>query len=77
MHNGVFQTLEEAVRHYETLAKGFVTPDVGELDPELEGAQIGDGGGKSTDVAQLTAFMRALTGSQFKSPARGIAPPSE
>jgi cytochrome c peroxidase len=78
MHNGGFETLSEAALHLEALAKGTVKPVVGKLDPKVaKGAfQLGAGGGKSDDLAAIAEFLKALTGTQVKSPAGGIAPPA-
>jgi len=77
MHNGAFATLEAAVTHYEDLAKGSVTPLVGELDSDVRQGTIrfGAGGGEADDVANMVEFMKALTGSQRSGPRAGVAPP--
>ena len=77
MHNGALATLEAAVTHYEDLAKGSVTPLVGELDSDVRQGTIrfGAGGGEADDVANMVEFMKALTGSQRSGPRAGVAPP--
>ncbi|OGD18401.1 MAG: hypothetical protein A2W03_06740 [Candidatus Aminicenantes bacterium RBG_16_63_16] len=78
MHNGKFGTLARALSHFEELAKGTVKPAVGTLDHKLvKGAfQFGSGGGQSDDLKNVTEFLKALTGTQLKSPVGGIAPPA-
>jgi cytochrome c peroxidase len=77
MHNGNFATLEAAVAHYEELAKGTITPLLGELDTDVrKGTTLfGMGGGEADDVANMVEFMKALTGSQRAAPKGGVAPP--
>jgi cytochrome c peroxidase len=77
MHNGVFAKLEELFSHLEKLAKGEVAPVVGVLDPLVAKGQLlfGAGGGEPEDMKNLAEFLKALTGSQLKGPAGGIAPP--
>ena len=77
MHNGKFATLEAAVAHYEDLAKGAVTAVAGELDSDVQKGTIlfGVGGGEADDVANMVAFMKALTGSQRSGPKGGVDPP--
>jgi cytochrome c peroxidase len=78
MHNGAFKELSVAAAHLEALAKGEVKPVVGKLDPKVaKGAfQFGAGGGNSDDLEAIEEFLKALTGTQVKSPAGGIAPPA-
>jgi cytochrome c peroxidase len=76
MHNGVFPALEDVMHHYEMLARGVLTPMVGESDEDVLAARLGDGGGEMDDISNLTEFMKALTGTSLSSPKRGIAPPS-
>ncbi len=77
-HNGVFEDLPAAAAHLEALAQGKVKPVVGKLDPKVEkGAfQLGAGGGGNDDLNAIGEFLRALTGTQVKSPVGGIAPPA-
>jgi cytochrome c peroxidase len=77
MHNGAFATLEAEMAHYEELAKGTISPLVGELDTDVrKGATLfGAGGGEADDLANMVEFMRALTGSQRAAPKGGVAPP--
>ena len=77
MHNGAFATLEAVMAHYEELAKGTITPLLGELDADVrKGATLfGAGGGEADDLANMVEFMRALTGSQRAAPKGGVAPP--
>ena len=79
MHNGRFDTLEGALRHYEELAKGVVAPVAGELDADVRtGAmRFGAGRGAADDVANMLDFMKALTGSQISGPRGGVAPPGQ
>ena len=60
MHDGRFQTLEEAVEHYVTGVKRSAT-----LDPNL--AKHPDGGVplNTADKRALVAFLRTLTDAQF------------
>jgi cytochrome c peroxidase len=78
MHNGVFFTLPKAVAHFEALAKGGVHPVVGKLDPRVAAGsfKFGAGGGEAGDLKNVAEFLKALTGTQLKSPAGGIAPPA-
>ena len=78
MHNGKFGTLKAAVAHYEELAKGAITPIVGELDSDVrKGTMLfGAGGGEADDVPNMVEFMKALTGSQVPGRKGGVAPPS-
>ena len=78
MHNGAFEELSDVAAHLEALAKGTVKPVVGKLDPKVaKGAfQLGSGGGSRGDLKAVTEFLKALTGTQLKSPAGGTAPPA-
>jgi cytochrome c peroxidase len=78
MHNGVFFTLPKVVAHFDALAKGGVQPVVGKLDPEVAAGtfKFGTGGGEAGDLKSIEEFLKALTGTQLKSPAGGIAPPA-
>jgi cytochrome c peroxidase len=78
MHNGIFTTLEEVLSHYEELAKGAVKPGAGTLDPKVAKAAIvlGSDGGSPEDAKNLVQFLKALTGTQLKSPEGGVAPPA-
>jgi cytochrome c peroxidase len=78
IHNGRFATLEAAVAHYEDLAKGTVTPVVGELDSDVQKGAIlfAAGGGEADDLANTVEFMKALTGPQRPGPMGGVVPPS-
>ena len=76
MHNGVFPALEDVMLHYEMLARGILTPMVGELDEDVVAARLGGGGGEMDDIPNLAEFMKTLTGTQLSSPKRGIAPPT-
>jgi hypothetical protein len=64
--------------HYEELVKGTISPLTGELDADVQkgAAQFGAAGGEADDLANMVAFMRALTGSQFLAPKGGVAPPT-
>ena len=64
------------MHHYEMLARGVITPMVGELEEDVEAARLGDAGGKTDDIRNVSEFLKALTGTQLSSPKRGIAPPS-
>lgn len=77
MHNGKLATLEAVMTHYEELAKGTISPLLGELDADVrKGATLfGVGGGEADDLANMVEFMRALTGSQRAAPKGGVAPP--
>lgn len=75
MHNGVFYTLDDVVRHYWNVGRGTTRPVVGELDPDARGILLGDFGGAPGDFADLVAFLHALTGTQVQPPVRGVAPP--
>ncbi|GAB4234291.1 MAG: cytochrome c peroxidase [Acidobacteriota bacterium] len=75
MHNGVFYTLDDVVRHYWNVGRGTTRPVVGELDPEARGILLGDFGGAPGDFQDLVAFLHALTGTQATAPERGVAPP--
>ena len=77
MHNGKFDSIRSAVAHYEDLAKGAIRPVVGELDADVKAGTMlfGAGGGEPDDVANMVAFMEALSGSQRRGPRGGIAPP--
>ncbi len=77
MHNGKYANLEKSISHFEELAKGTFKPVVGKLDRQVEkGAiQFGGGGGSPEDFKNMVEFLKALTGTQLKSPAGGIAPP--
>ena len=63
MHDGRFQTLEEAVDHYCTGTKRSAT-----LDPNL--AKHPDGGVplSAEDKKALVAFLRTLTDGKYLSP---------
>jgi cytochrome c peroxidase len=77
MHNGKYATLEKAVAHFEELAKGTLKPVVGKLEQTVQkGAfQFGTGGGEPDDLKNMIEFLKALSGTQLKSPAGGVAPP--
>lgn len=68
MHDGRFQTLEQAVEHYATGVKRSAT-----LDPNL--AKHPDGGVplSAADKKALVAFLRTLTDSKFSEPSPGLA----
>jgi cytochrome c peroxidase len=78
MHNGKYATLGKAVSHFEELAKGTLKPVVGKFDQKVEkGAfQFGAGGGAPEDLKNMVEFLKALSGTQIKSPAAGVAPPA-
>jgi cytochrome c peroxidase len=78
MHNGKFATLEEVLSHYEELAKGTVKPVVGTLDHRAARGAIGLGGegGPPEESKALVQFLKALTGTNLKSPEGGVAPPA-
>lgn len=59
---GGLETSVEVVRRYKSLFKGFVAPDVGNLDRELQGTRLEDGGESPTDVAYLVAFLASTDG---------------
>ena len=77
MHNGKYASLGKAISHFEELARGALTPVVGKLDQKVEkGAfKFGAGGGSPEDMKNMVEFLKALTGTQLKSPAAGVAPP--
>lgn len=77
MHNGTLPSLGTVVAHYEELAKGAITPVVGELDVYVRKGTIlfGAGGGETDDVSNMIAFLQALAGSQLPGPKGGVAPP--
>jgi len=77
MHNGKYAALGKAVSHFEDLAKGTLNPVVGKLDQRVKtGAfKFGGGGGSPEDMKNMVEFLKALTGTQLKSPAAGVAPP--
>jgi cytochrome c peroxidase len=78
MHNGKYATLEKAVAHFEDLAKGTLRPVVGKLEQSVQkGAfRFGAGGGEPDDLKNMIEFLKALSGTQLKSPAGGVAPPT-
>jgi len=78
MHNGKFATLGKVMTHFEALATGAIKPLIGNLDQRVaKGAVfLGFAGGQADDVQSIVEFMKALTGTQLKSPSGGIAPPS-
>ena len=77
MHNGVFATVDDSVAHFQKLAQGAATPVVGTIDPRVAKGTIlfGAGGGQPDDLKNMTEFLKALTGSQLRSPKGGVAPP--
>jgi len=79
MHNGKFATLEQVLTHYEGLAKGTVKPVIGTLDPKVSKGAIvlGGGSGSPEDSKNLIQFLKGLSGRRVKSPAAGVAPPTE
>lgn len=78
MHNGKFSTLGEVLSHYEELARGAGKPVVGTLDPKVvKGAMVfGVDSGSPEDSKNLIEFLKALSGTRFKSPGAGVAPPA-
>ncbi len=75
MHNGVFSSLDDVLRHYWNVGRGTTHPVIGELDRDAARIMLTDFGGHPEDFIVLAEFLKALTGSQLKSPSRGIAPP--
>jgi cytochrome c peroxidase len=77
MHNGVFASIDDSVAHFEKLALGTAPPVVGTVDPLVAKGKIlfGAGGGQPDDLKNMAEFLKALTGSQLRSPPSGIAPP--
>lgn len=64
MHNGVFDTLEDVMRHYETAASGDHEPVVGELAfyVRYRKAFFGPrGGGAADDIDAVVALMAAFS----------------
>lgn len=60
MHNGVFTSLEEVIDFYNTRDTTF--PDVAEVNQNIDqGANIGELGLNSTEVADLVTFLETLT----------------
>ncbi len=78
MHNGVFEGLSGVAAHLAKLAQGEVKPVVGQLDPKVaKGAfQLVAGEDGDHDEEAIEEFLKALTGTQLKSPAGGSAPPA-
>ena len=74
MHNGALADLPATVAHLQALARGAVKPVVGALDPKVAKGAFQLAG--RDDAKALTEFLKALTGSQLKSPAGGSAPPA-
>lgn len=77
MHNGVFTSLEDVLRHYWNVGRGTTTPVVGTLDEKVQFVQLTDFGGHPDDFENLTAFLKSLTGTQTSGPRWGIAPPAQ
>lgn len=75
MHNGSLPTLDSVMQHYWNAARGTTTPLVGTIDERVHLIMLTDAGGLPDDFFNLVEFLKALTGSQLKSPARGISPP--
>ena len=74
MHNGAMADLPATVAHLQALARGEVKPVVGAHDPKVAKGAFQLAG--RDDAKALTEFLKALTGSQLKSPAGGSAPPA-
>jgi cytochrome c peroxidase len=77
MHNGVFSRLEDVILHYWNVGRGTTEPLVGALAEEVRLVMLTDFGGRPDDIVNLTEFLKALTGSEIRGPARGIAPPGD
>ncbi len=62
MHNGVYQTLEQVIRHYDIMvSQQFITPEV---DNEIANELINNGnplGLQTEEITDLVAFMKTLT----------------
>ena len=67
MHNGVYETLEDVVRHYDIqVANEFVTPEVNNnIAPELNAGTFTGLGLSPQDYIDLIAFMNTLTDGYF------------
>jgi len=67
MHNGVYETLEEVVRHYDIqVTNEFITPEVNRnIAPELNPGTYTSLGLSTQDTADLVAFMKTLTDGYF------------
>jgi cytochrome c peroxidase len=63
MHNGVYATLEDVVRHYDIqVANEFITPEVNRnIAPELNAGTFTGLGLSTQESADLVAFMKTLT----------------
>ncbi len=73
MHDGVFDTLEKVVDHYNKGAGDFLDQLIGELDEDIAELELSD-----QEAADLVEFMKALTGSTLPSEitARPDIPPA-
>jgi cytochrome c peroxidase len=58
MHDGVFDTLEKVVEHYNKGAGDFLDQLIGELDEDIAELDLTD-----QEAADLVEFMKSLTGS--------------
>lgn len=67
MHNGVYDTLEQVVTHYDIqVANEFITPEVNRnIAPELNAGTFTGLGLSVQDSADLVAFMKTLTDGYF------------
>jgi len=67
MHNGVYQTLEDVVRHYDIqVANEFITPEVNSnIAPELNAGAFTGLGLSQQDYNDLVSFMNILTDGYF------------
>jgi cytochrome c peroxidase len=74
MHDGVFDTLEKVVDHYNKGAGDFLDQLIGELDEDIAELDLTD-----QEAADLVEFMKALTGSTLPAEVTArpdIPPPS-
>jgi cytochrome c peroxidase len=67
MHNGMFETLEEVVQHYNTAAKDFEGQWIGELSKDIVELNLTD-----QEVADLVAFLETLTGDPLPEETRSV-----
>lgn len=67
MHNGVYETLEEVVTHYDIqVTNEFITPEVNRnIAPELNPGTYTSLGLSTQDTNDLVAFMKTLTDGYF------------
>jgi cytochrome c peroxidase len=77
MHNGIHPSLDSVIQHYWRVGRGTTYPIIGTLDEKVQLVMLTDFGGHPDDIINLTEFLKALSGSQLKSPAGGISPPRD